>query len=430
LRSIDLTRADREGDRVTGTASATNHGQADDLRTTMVDDIARRHKALGRLLAADVRRALLTVPRHLFAEGDADVEGAYADQAIVTKRDERGVSVSSVSAPWLQAMMIGQAEIAPGMRVMEIGSGGYNAALLREIVGDGGQVTTVDIDSEVTDRARRCLGAAGYDDIEVICADAEFALAPGRTFDAIIVTVGAWDIPASWPSQLGAGGRLVVPLRTWGMTRSWVLEQRDGTLVSTGQLMCGFVPMRGAGEHRGASVPLLGDGVVGLWQDEGGATAVEELAGVLNGPRTETWTGITIAANVSSGDLDLWLATTLSGFCLMTARQESIDDGTVNPSWRYGTPALVDGPNLAYRASPRPVDGPEGPREFGSVGHGPDAARTARVLTEQISAWDDAGRPSPRLTVLPAGTPDAELPAGFLLDKRHTRLSISWPTVG
>ena len=59
-------------------------------------------------------------------------------------------------------------------------------------------MTTVDIDSEVTGRARRCLAAAGYDDIEVICADAEFALAPGRMFDAIIVTAGAWDVPAAW----------------------------------------------------------------------------------------------------------------------------------------------------------------------------------------------------------------------------------------
>ena len=413
---------------MTPTASMTDHGRADELRAAMVDGIARRHEALGRVLSADVRRALLTVPRHLFAEGDADLEGTYADQPIVTKRDERGVSVSSVSAPWLQAMMIGQAEISPGMRVLEIGSGGYNAALLREIVGHGGQVTTVDIDSEVTDRARRCLAAAGYADIEVTCADAEFELAPGRTFDAIIVTVGAWDIPAAWPAQLGANGRLVVPLRTWGMTRSWVLERRDGSLVSTDHLMSGFVPMRGAGEHRGASVPLVGDGAVGLWQDERDAIAVEELDGILDGPRTETWTAVTIATNASSADLDLWLATTLPGFCLMTARQEAIDDGTVNLSLWYGTPALADGPNLAYRARPRPIDGPERRCEFGSVGHGPDAARVARVLAEQISTWDDAGRPSPRLTVLPAGTPDADLPAGFLLDKRHTRLVISWPT--
>lgn len=41
------------------------------------------------------------------------------------------------------------------------GSGGYNAALLRELVGPSGSVTTVDIDSDVTDRATACLTAAG-----------------------------------------------------------------------------------------------------------------------------------------------------------------------------------------------------------------------------------------------------------------------------
>jgi len=118
---------------------------AGDLRAAMVDGIAARHEALGLVLAAEVRRALLAVPRHLFAESDADLRAAYADQPIVTKRDERGVSLISVSAPWLQAMMIGQAGVAPGMRVMEIGSGGYNAALLREVVGGSGSVTTVDV---------------------------------------------------------------------------------------------------------------------------------------------------------------------------------------------------------------------------------------------------------------------------------------------
>jgi hypothetical protein len=39
--------------------------------------------------------------------------------------------------------MIAQAGIGPGMRVMEIGSGGYNAALLAEVTGE--HVVTVDI---------------------------------------------------------------------------------------------------------------------------------------------------------------------------------------------------------------------------------------------------------------------------------------------
>lgn len=407
--------------------TTTDDAHPDELRAAMVDRIAAQYEALGLPFAPNIRRALLTVPRHLFAEDDADPEAAYADQkAIVTKRNGRGAAISSLSAPWLQALMIGQAAVEPGMRVMEIGSGGYNAALLREIVGDVGQVVTVDIDTDVTDRATRILTAAGYDDVEVINADAEYALTSARTFDAIIVTVGSWDIPPAWSAQLAPKGRLVVPLRTHGTTRSWALQHQNGALVSAGQLMCGFVPMQGAGAYRRDYVQLLPDGAVGLWQDENDPTDTGELTGVLSAPRTETWTGVIIAPKTSVADLDLWLATTMPGSCLMTARQEAIDDGTVALSWQHGTPALADGPNLAYRAKPRPLDGPDHLHEFGVVAHGPDAAAVARTMAEHISAWDEAGRPSPRLTVLPAGTPDEDLPVGYVLDKRHTRLVISW----
>jgi protein-L-isoaspartate(D-aspartate) O-methyltransferase len=420
---------------VTQTPSTTDEAQADELRAAMVDRIAAQHERLGLVLDANTRRALLTVPRHLFAEGDADLEAAYKDQnAIVTKRDDRGIALSSLSAPWLQALMIRQAAVQPGMRVLEIGSGGYNAALLREVVGDDGQVVTVDIDTEVTDRATRCLTAAGYRDVEVINADAEYPLTPARAFDAIIVTVGAWDIPPAWSSQLAPEGRLAVPLRTHGITRSWALEHQDGVLVSVDQLMCGFVPMQGAGAFRRAYVPLLPHDRVGLWQDEDDDTDTDtdtgELAGVLSQPRAEAWSGVTIGHLVSFSDLDLWLATTMPGSCLMTARQQAIDDGTIALSWPHGTPALADGPNLAYRAKPRPLDGPEHLHEFGVVAHGPNAAAVARTMAEHISAWDNAGRPSPHLTALPAGTPDEDLPAGYVLNKRHTRLVISWQTTG
>lgn len=75
-------------------------------------------------------------------------------------------AISSVSAPYLIAEMLGQAvEALGGLRdraVLEIGSGGYNASLLRELVGPVGSVTTVDIDPQVTDRASACLARAGY----------------------------------------------------------------------------------------------------------------------------------------------------------------------------------------------------------------------------------------------------------------------------
>ena len=74
------------------------------------------------------------------------LEVAYnADDSVITKRDTSNADLSSVSASWLQARMIAQAGIGPGMRVLELGSGGYNAALLAEVTGEGGSVVSMDV---------------------------------------------------------------------------------------------------------------------------------------------------------------------------------------------------------------------------------------------------------------------------------------------
>ncbi|MEO5873731.1 MAG: methyltransferase, FxLD system [Streptosporangiaceae bacterium] len=401
--------------------------QADELRGALVDRIAARHDTLGLTMSAEIERALRTVPRHLFT-GDASLEETYGDEAVVTKRDKRGISLSSVSAPWLQATMLGQLQVQPGDRVLEIGSGGYNAALIRELVGADGSVTTLDIDLFVTGRAEQYLADAGYTDVEVICQDAEFEIEPGRRFDKILVTVGAWDIPAAWTSQLAEGGRLVVPLRTMGATRSWALEREGEVWVSRSQLMCGFVAMQGAGASHGIGIPLLDGNQVGLWLDEGQVIDEAALDGVLSTPRAEAWSGVTPGPNAPFSDQDLWLAARLDGFCLMTAHQEALDSGIVDLPWRFGTPAFVDGATIAYRVKPRQIGEDPSLYEFGAYAHGPDADRAAERLAEQIRAWDRAGRPVPQLSVYPAGTPDAALPDGLVLNKRHRCLVISWPT--
>ena len=117
--------------------------------------------------------AFAAVPRHLFTPGES-LKVAYAvDLAPIVKCGDNGLTISSVSAPHLQATMLEAADIKPGMRVCEVGSGGYNAALLAELVGDGGHVTTVDIDPEIVKRARTFLNEAGYDRVNVMLADAE-----------------------------------------------------------------------------------------------------------------------------------------------------------------------------------------------------------------------------------------------------------------
>ncbi|WP_131785653.1 methyltransferase domain-containing protein [Protofrankia symbiont of Coriaria ruscifolia] len=152
------------------------------------EELVRELRALKALVTPEVERAVRAVARHLFVP-EVPVEKAYAaEHHYVTKKDEHGVSISSVSAARIQVMMLEQAEVRPGMRVLEIGTGGYNAALLAELVGEGGVVISIDIDQDVLDRARRFLPAAGYGSVTLLRADGEFGAPEHAPFDRIIVT--------------------------------------------------------------------------------------------------------------------------------------------------------------------------------------------------------------------------------------------------
>lgn len=170
------------------------------------DAMVQRLIELGAARSPRVVAAFRSVPRHL-ATPEVDMAKTYeAEFAAVTKTDSTGVDISSVSAPRVQAMQIEQADIQPGMSILEIGSGGVNAAYLAEVVGDRGHVVTVDIDREVTQRAEDFLKSASYRNVTVVTADGEHGVAGHAPFDRIIVTVQAADIPPAWIHQLAAGG--------------------------------------------------------------------------------------------------------------------------------------------------------------------------------------------------------------------------------
>jgi protein-L-isoaspartate(D-aspartate) O-methyltransferase len=400
------------------------------LHAAMVDQLVADHAEKGLVMRPEVEAALRSVPRHLFTPDAALAEAYRADQAVVTKRigDE---AVSSVSAPWLIAEMLGQAADAvdgglAGRHVLEIGSGGYNAALLRELVGPSGSVTTVDIDREVTDRAIACLAAAGYDDVAVVCADAGDPVNPGRPYDLIIVTVGAWDIPPAWTAQLAENGTLVVPLRTFGMTRSWAMRRTGDQLVSHSQRLCGFVSMRGAGAHEVRYVDVA-DGVH-LRLDEDQQVDRGAVGELLAQPPAQVWAGVALPPRTVLADLDLWLAARIveagERFVVLTAQQEAVDAGVVAPAWRFGTPAALNDGAFCYRSTLRWTD--DGMFELGARAHGLNAMAAAGQMIGHMRGWLDAGSPSPVLHVLPAGTPDGDLPAGTVLDKRHSRFVLTF----
>jgi len=399
----------------------TGEDRAAELRNRLTDELI----AAGHISSAAVEAAFRAVPRHLFAPG-VPIEAAYARDIVVVKRDEHGALMSTISAPEIQALQLEQAGIRPGMRVLEIGSGGCNAALIAELTGPDGHVTTMDIDPDVADRARACLDAAGYPQVRVALGDAEDGLADGAPYDRILVTVGAWDIPPSWTRQLAEDGRIVVPLRTKGLTMSLALEREGDHLISRSQQICGFVKMQGAGAHDGHRWPL-GDHKVSLAFDDGNLDDPRKLDGVLTTAPAAAWSGVTARRGELLAGLLLWLMTTLPGFCTLVVDASDGDPGlAVEPGGRWFPFATVDGDSFAY-LSFRPAG--EDVVELGAHGYGPHAKRTAEAIAEQIRVWDRDHRngPGPTYTIWPIGTPDEALPAGAVIDKRHTRVTVSWP---
>lgn len=261
------------------------------------DAMVRRLIELGAARSPRVVAAFRAVPRHLATPGVDMAEAYDAEYVAVTKTDASGVDISSVSAARIQAMQIEQADIRPGMNVLEIGSGGVNAAYLTEMAGERGQVVTVDIDPDVTRRARDFLKATGYHNVTVVTADGEHGVPEHAPYDRIVVTVQAADVPPAWVHQLRDGGRLVVPLRMRGMTRT-VAFVRDGErLVSDGFELCGFVPMQGAGENR-MRLAVLHDAEgeeIALRLDGHPEPDTEALRAALRTPRAEAWSGVTLA---------------------------------------------------------------------------------------------------------------------------------------
>jgi protein-L-isoaspartate(D-aspartate) O-methyltransferase len=364
-------------------------------RSRMVERIRRVHPGLPDPVAA----ALSRVPRHRFAPG-SPLEVAYNPfEAVQLLQDDAGETVSSVSAPSIQAIMLDQLDVRPGLRVLEVGSGGYNAALLAELVGPTGLVVTMDIDRRVTDRARTCLAATGYDQVIVLDGDAACGAPDHAPFDRVLVTAGVYEVAGAWAEQLTAGGRIVAPLELRAVTRSVVLTQGDaGVLHVSDPQTCGFVPMRGVLGASGAQVRVEVD-------DEGSLLIVPVShpgvdpdalrAAVAAGPQLVA-TGVhleQIDEAVESLALLMDLALPESAFLGVTPQVR--DAGETFPGlWTAYRSVTAVGGSLAVLAGDELL--PVGqPRDLVVLAYGPQGPDLALAQAEIVRAWDAAGRPHP-----------------------------------
>lgn len=396
--------------------------RAAELRDAVVDQLVSD----GTIVSKDVEAAMRKVPRHLFT-GDAPLDKAYDTYAaVITKEDEDGAHLSSVSAPHIQALMLEQAKIRPGMRVLEIGSGGLNAAYLAELVGPDGAVTTVDIDPEITERASRLLAETGYDQVRVVTADAAEPISGLDEVDVVMVTAGAWDVPPAWIDQLAPGGRLVVPLRVRGLTRSVAFTRVGEHLESESAKICGFVPMQGSSAHKEELLLVTGTEEIVLRFDDGLPVDPSELDNAVRTERVELWTGVTIGLSELIDTLQMHLAITLPGFCTMTVAPD-LDSGIVAPANKRWALAAVEGGTFAYLTIRRTEDDKH--VEYAVHALGTDARNFAEKVAGHLRDWarERRGGPGPLIRVYPAGTPDDQVLGDRVIDKVHSRVTLSWP---
>ncbi|MGW7208412.1 methyltransferase, FxLD system [Streptomyces sp. NPDC054837] len=367
-----------------------------------------------------VAAAFAAVPRHQFAP-EASLELAYDLHRIVpVKKDENGLNVSVMSAAHLQGVMLEQADIAQGMKVLEIGSGGYNAALIQELVGSDGEVTTVDIDRDIVDRARLCLDDAGYRHVKTVLADGETGVPDGAPYDRIVVTAAAWDIPPSWIDGLTEKGRLVVPLTVCGTTRSIAFDRDGEGLLSRSYRLAHFVPMQGEGaaEERKA---VLREGVVVQTDDVRVSLNAPALNHALDTPQLVRWSG---AAWDLPDELDLYLTLNLPRAVRLHAAKDVVDQGLVKPSALVGVPALVSENSIAYRTGRENEE--TGGFESGVIAHGPQAEALADQYAQLLRRWAEHHRRRGAATFryLPGPAP-SPLPQDAVL-RRHGIVTASW----
>jgi protein-L-isoaspartate(D-aspartate) O-methyltransferase len=380
--------------------------------------------------------ALRDVPRHLFLP-HLPPEEAYLDDAIVTRRDAEGQPISSSSQPAIMAIMLDQLALAPGQRVLEIGAGtGYNAALIRHIVGQSGGVVSVDIEPDLVDLARQHLASAGYPDVTVVAADGAGGYPPGAPYDRVIATVGVSDLAPAWLDQAGPGARIVVPFDVRGSQLAVAFGRSGARWVSRSVVPCGFMRMRGslAGPERTVVLQpglcvMLPDGLtLADGQEVDGAA----LAVFLGGEPAEFATGVRTASMDVFWGLGLWLAAGDRRSCGVI-EEASADAAPARlaraPLRRHGmlaTAGIVDSGGIAVLTADEPGSGQF---TLAVAGFGPHGPQLGAALAAHVQAWDRAGQPAAaRLHVdaYPRSSPDEPAPASgaLIIERPATRFAV------
>jgi protein-L-isoaspartate(D-aspartate) O-methyltransferase len=184
-------------------------------------------------------RAMREVPREAFVPAGLAAY-AYDDSPLPIEAGQ------TISQPYIVALMIEAAGVAPGASVLEIGAGsGYAAAVLGRIAGE---VIAIERHAELAALARARIERLGYGNVRIIHGDGSAGLPEEAPYDAILAAASGSHVPAALKRQLVPGGVLVMPIGEPQSVQSLVKVTRTGAEDFTQEELGAvrFVPLIGA----------------------------------------------------------------------------------------------------------------------------------------------------------------------------------------
>jgi len=209
-------------------------------REAMVMEIANVAEIAGvgeaRRIDRRVLAAMRAVPRHRFVPAEAS-RFAYQGRPLPIGHRQ------TISQPYIVALMTHLLQVAPGHKVLEVGTGsGYQAAVLAAM---GVEVRSIEIVAPLAAEAAERLRALGYDKVRVRAGDGYAGWPDEAPFDRIIVTAGAPHLPRPLVDQLRPGGRMVIPIASGGEGEELILVTKDrrGQVRQRALLPVRFVPL-------------------------------------------------------------------------------------------------------------------------------------------------------------------------------------------
>ena len=167
------------------------------------EEMVRRQIAGRGICAAPLLDAMREVPREAFVP----------EQLALCSYDDSPLPIEAgqtISQPYIVALMIEAAGVAPGSNVLEIGAGsGYAAAVMGRIAAN---VIAIERHAELAALAAERMARLGYGNVRIVHGDGSAGWPDEAPYDAILAAASGSHVPEALTRQLAVGGVLVMPV--------------------------------------------------------------------------------------------------------------------------------------------------------------------------------------------------------------------------